>query len=806
MKRFVFFGAVIVCLLVSAAFGAGTYDGGSGTAETPYQIATAGQLHELSLHSEDWDKCFVLTADIDMDPAVTGIAAYTDSLIGNYVNRDVPVPIDLNDNSSSDDIAFTGLFDGNGHSINNLIIENSTKDYIGLFGCIDGGTIKNLGIEDISLAGHSNVGSLCGRSYDSVISNCYVSGSVVGEHSIGGLCGSNCGIVRNSYSTGTVSGNSSVGGLVGNNYLDFHDTSISSIIANCYSTTLVNGTRYVGGLVGSNSDKITNCYSTGLVKGDVYLSGLVGWNSTDIPTGVAGVITDSYFYMYSGGKILRGIGLDQNQLKDKSSFFGFDFVEDTTDGNEDNWAIEPGFMPKLAWQIDLGFKSPLDACETTLSGTGCPIDPFIIDSYTDLMEFRNNPYLRAGNYSLTSDIDLAGTTFPDAFIPEVFYGSFAGNNHTISNLSVNGDSFLGFFSKLNGSVENLSLENVSIIGSGDYVGSLTGSSCEDVTGCNATGAVNGLEYVGGLVGENYSGNITRCNLAVTVTGTSYIGGLAGQKTSGNITCSSANGNVNGSWETGGLVGRNEGIIDKSFSTGEVKSIHENGDVGHSVGGLVGCNAGPISRCYSTSDVAGNPLKNRIGGLCGDNKANILNCYATGSVEGSAFVGGLCGDNNSSISNSYSTGKVIGNQFANGLVGWIYNYTIKPSVIINCFWDINTSGIDNPEENHDGGVGKTSEEMKALYTYTNAGWDFARESGYRLEDIWRLCEDGSGYPRLAWEFASGGDFVCGDGVDMNDFAYFAGRYGADVDIEQADLDGDGVVGILDLCIFGSHWLE
>ena len=41
-------------------FGARTYEGGNETAENPYQFTTAGQLHELSLNSENWNNCFVL--------------------------------------------------------------------------------------------------------------------------------------------------------------------------------------------------------------------------------------------------------------------------------------------------------------------------------------------------------------------------------------------------------------------------------------------------------------------------------------------------------------------------------------------------------------------------------------------------------------------------------------------------------------------------------------------------------------------------------------------------------------------------
>mgnify|MGYP005847274767 CR=1 FL=1 len=67
-------------------------------------------------------------------------------------------------------------------------------------------------------------------------------------------------------------------------------------------------------------------------------------------------------------------------------------------------------------------------------------------------------------------------------------------------------------------------------------------------------------------------------------------------------------------------------------------------------------------------------------------------------------------------------------------------------------------------------------MKIAGNYT--GWDFVGEVVNGDADVWRLCEDGSGYPRLAWEYSRFGDFVCGDGVDMDDFDYFSARYLSD----------------------------
>ena len=61
---------LITCLFALPAHA--QYSGGSGTAEDPYRIATAEDLMALGETPDDYDKHFVLTADIDLDPNLPG--------------------------------------------------------------------------------------------------------------------------------------------------------------------------------------------------------------------------------------------------------------------------------------------------------------------------------------------------------------------------------------------------------------------------------------------------------------------------------------------------------------------------------------------------------------------------------------------------------------------------------------------------------------------------------------------------------------------------------------------------------------
>jgi hypothetical protein len=165
---------------------------------------------------------------------------------------------------------FGGIFDGNDHTLANLKISGN-NDYAGLFGYSEG-AIRNVHVISGSVSGNGSVGGICGSmdSNNALISDCSNASEVSsGEGSIGGVCGV-CGYSSSiiaCYNTGSVSGRNGyysdgVGGVCGySNYF-------SSITA-CYNTGSVSGKDYgrIGGVCGS-SYTITACYNTGSVSGN----------------------------------------------------------------------------------------------------------------------------------------------------------------------------------------------------------------------------------------------------------------------------------------------------------------------------------------------------------------------------------------------------------------------------------------------------------------------------------------------------------------------------------------------------------
>ena len=579
------------CLLVLPV--QAKYSGGSGTAQDPYQIATAADLILLGETPADYGKHFVLTADIDLDPNLPGrkvfdkavIAADTDPVKDYY--QGVP---------------FTGLFDGNGHTISCLTIRGGSR-YLGLFGRVaSGADVKDLGVVDVRITGSGDyVGALVGSNGEwdacgGIVRNCYSTGAVTGNSVVGGLVGSNScgsgtrrGIVRNCYSTCLVKGNDRVGGLAGHSYWGYvtycYSTGVVSgnsgvgglvgennwgTVTQCYSTGTVSGDGGVGGLVGDNyGGSVAQCYSTGAVTGNSVVGGLVGYNgdygtvtqcystgsviSSDSVGGLVGNnqgdVTGCFWDTQSSGrgKSAGGTGLTTAQMQDIQAYVaaGWDWVGEMENGTHEVWQMpEAGGYPILA--ILSGYAPP------RLQGLGTADDPYLIARAVELGAMMY--YSPDAHYRLAASIDLSGIRWGMAVIPR-FAGTFDGSGHTISHLRIQGGSYLGLFGQLDSGAEvkDLGLVDVNITGSGGYIGGLAAENVGTVTQCYSTGAVSGSAYaVGGLVASNDS-TVTQCYSTASVSGDSGVGGLVGDN-DGQVTCCYSTGAVHGRDGVGGLIG------------------------------------------------------------------------------------------------------------------------------------------------------------------------------------------------------------------------------------------------------------
>ena len=192
---------------------------------------------------------------------------------------------------------YQGTFDGNGHTIKGLTINNDTQ-YTGLFARVTGGTIKDLTLEDVQIASvNSMVGALVGELTYGTLSGINVTGSVEATFGanacLGGIVGSagsatgpvvieNCvnkADVTLHY-TGTETINALIGGIVGNTSMT---PAAGSVIRGCANTGTVGYTsenggklQRVGGIAGYSGFSVLNCWNTGAVSGASCIGGIVG--------------------------------------------------------------------------------------------------------------------------------------------------------------------------------------------------------------------------------------------------------------------------------------------------------------------------------------------------------------------------------------------------------------------------------------------------------------------------------------------------------------------------------------------------
>lgn len=265
---------------------------GSGTAGDPYLIT---DTRELQAMNAELDAHYVLEADLDASVADSWNDGHGFEPIG-----------DGNDE-------FTGMFNGNSHTISNLSIERDESE-VGLFGATDDGALlTNVELVDLTVMSASSgnnarVGGLVGWDKGGKIKNSSVTGHVTNDGTgsnprVGGLAGQSSGNISDSHTAGTVTGGGRAGGLVGDNRGDISDSYSSTDVTGSgnlvggligangfgadiygsYTTGTVDGHDNVGGLVGSiESGDITESYATGAVDGNDNVGGLVGFSEVTI--------------------------------------------------------------------------------------------------------------------------------------------------------------------------------------------------------------------------------------------------------------------------------------------------------------------------------------------------------------------------------------------------------------------------------------------------------------------------------------------------------------------------------------------
>lgn len=545
------------------------FSGGSGMESDPYLVETVDDLNRVR---ENLSACYKLVNDI--------VFTEQDFQNGGWM------PIGTSQSP------FTGTFDGNGYVIENLCIdlESSSDISVGLFGCMMGGTIQNLGLKNLNIsvtnASPSSdiyLGSIVGWSYSSRVINCYSdgrlsvtsSGAVIGGGIVGMMWGSYAE-TSECYFSGSLNisswDNATAGGIVGSM------SGNTSLVQNCFNLGYVHAdgsaSSYVGGIVGKcTAGTIRNVYNVGILSGSVSGGVLGSLNE--------GSVENSYYLDSLVTSVGQGEDVGQkcswDEMKFKDTFTEFDF--------NSIWDLDPSAeypcpilrnLPVPVWDFEGNFTE-------FSGGTGVPWDPYLIETKEHLNHVRN--YLNA-HFKLIGDIYFSDDDFAEngaydhsgagwnpigsSVVP--FSGYFDGNGHVIENLQLSvRDTFeisAGLFGYSTGIIQNLGVVNSTV-------------SAESTTSD---------AFAGGIAGWS-SGQIRNCYFTGNIFG-STTGGIVGFLSNGLVEQSFSIGNFNGVLESGGIAGIvSDGIVRDCYCGGDVVSATGK------LGGIVGSSFGDVLNCY-----------------------------------------------------------------------------------------------------------------------------------------------------------------------------------------------------------------
>ncbi|UJJ30659.1 YDG domain-containing protein [Halopseudomonas maritima] len=619
-------------------YGQGSSDGVINGSEAQYRVTAPINLASTGSFSTQLGSAGSVI-DYTIITDVNALQAINSGLTGNYVlgaDIDASATAGWNGGAGFEPLgspsnSFRGVFDGLGHVISDLFIDRAT-DYVGLFGYADGAALRHVGLENVDITGSNYVGGLVAMLSAGSISQSYATGAVTGSIYVGGLVGHDQGGgISQSYATGAVTGTDRVGGLVGSH--------LGRSISQSYATGAVTGSSQVGGLVGyKERGSISQSYATGAVTGNNRVGGMIGLISVSS-------ITNSYWNTETTGQSTSagGTGLTTAQMFSADSFTGFEFGK--VWGNAGDQTT-PYLLRLSGNQVFNRHDLPTGA----ITASNRP------DAYNVILTLQQLQAINSGlsgKYVLGADIDAsasAGWNGGAGFEPlggfsNRFGGVFDGLGHVISDLFIDrATDYVGLFGYTDGAaLRQVGLENVDITGQ-RYVGGLVGNQYDgDIGNAYTTGVVTGGgNYVGGLVGLHWGGaNISDAYSVSRVTGAgNFVGGLLGYQEGGHISDAYATGAVTGGKVVGGLVGgqRSGGSVSASYATGAVTGADR-------VGGLVGLQlSGSISNSHYllTADriieaTAG--LVNTLGGVkVADNVSGAtLSLKASGDVNVSDSV-------------------------------------------------------------------------------------------------------------------------------------------------------------------------
>lgn len=542
-----------------------------GSTVYAYELSTAAHLYWFAnqINTTQQDISAVLTADITVNQNVLNASGGLNS--GSF---EAWTPIGTVDHN------FRGKFDGQGHTISGLYLNNSNTSNVGLFGIVDSpASIYRVGVVDSYFAGNQNVGGLCGRALSDVrIESCYTTATVSGTSNVGTFCGYSNANINNCYSAGTV----------GDSY---------------------------GKFTGNDGD-VDFCYALSDTNSD-------GTNDSDLKYRTIDA--------FKSGEVTYGLTKNQATPSWRQTIGTQDFPQCTTDG-----AIV--YLGKKDGAVYYHNHTDGEASCSYCSVPDFYNNEYLIDNKEELYWFADyvNKGYPAANAQVRNDIEVDNDWVPIGNGANAFTGRFAypTGQRTISGISAGSSLFGttgsgaeiaritvtsgGLCADNGGKIVDCHVSGGGMLVSGANSGTVSDSSAAagGTLIANNSGTVKNSSAPGGTLVQTNTGTITDCHAAG----------------SGATLCANNNagGTVTDCYVSGAastvLVGVNSGTIQKSYAADGAKLCTTN----NSGGKIINCYAtgtGSVTLCSGNSGTIANCFAAGGSGTTVGSGGTITNCYA-----------------------------------------------------------------------------------------------------------------------------------------------------------------------------------
>ncbi len=718
---------------------------------------------------------YELADDLDFDTNGSGTANSGDT----YWNTGAGwTPIGDHPNGTGAD-GYTAAFEGNGHTIANLFINQPAVDRMGLFGTVgETGVLRNLAVVDADVTGKRMVGTLAGYVWGTVKLS-YATGSVHAAISAaGGLVGVTkpTSLVSQSYAAVDASATldevkaqmqtvgTDVGGLVGQ---------LQGRVEVSYATGSVSGQQRVGGLVGQFiTGAVEASYSTGRVQGNDRQGGLVG-NASHGRS--AGTVTNSYWDTRTSGQTSSagGTGKTTIELMTPTAYgSGSDIyanwnldLDGDTNSDDDPWDFGTASeYPALKADWDGNSATAATAAEFGSQARTAPIfadgtsaTVAVVESAPANQDIPGSPAARgpaAGDtltYALSGtdaghfDIDAGSGQLKTrgaleravktsySVVVTATYGSGASDSITVTiNVAVDYDT------DSDGLIEVSSLDQLDAIrrdldGDGGstyasyaraFLDMAVGMGCPDTDLDADTSNCLGYELMRNLDFDTHGDDD-----AVTDADTWWNDGDGWYPLGGAVVRGAANPKYEAIFEGNGFTISNMlinlpnrqgvglfGALDTDGVIRNLGLVNATVTAKSVVGPLAGLVAGTVESSYVTGSVTGSG--NNVGGLVGSVPAGgrVLRSYTTASVSSSGTsVGGLAGFLGGTIKASYAAGNISG---SGASVGGLVGEVNRGTV---------TASYARGEVQGANLVGGLVGRQRGSETVTNSYWDVTTSS-------------------------------------------------------------------------------